>query len=159
MLRGLSLRVAFFLNGYVGIVLFSPVVAYAQTGACCQDVTDGPLLYEGCADTDENSCKAVGMFHAGTTCGAPQACCLSFGTDPLCRDEFSSSGSPLCCLESGGVPQGEGTTCGDGACSSPSIPPPIPAVSGRGLVVATVLLIALGSLMVHRRYGRIGSRV
>ena len=145
MLRRLSLPVVFFLPGYVAMVWFSPVMAYAQTGACCEDTTDGALLFEGCGDTDESSCTH--SFHVGTTCGDAQACCLPFGDNILCFDEFSSSGSPLCCLESGGVPQGEGTTCGDVVCDRPSIP----AVSGRGLVVAAFLLIALGTLIVHRR--------
>ena len=148
MLRRLSLPVAC-------MVWFSPVTAYAQTGACCEDLTDGALRFEGCVDTDKNSCEGgARMFHVGATCGDAQACCLPFGDHILCFDESSSSGSPLCCLESGGVPQGDGTTCGSVVCGGTSIP----AVSGRGLFVATFLVVALGSLIVHRRNRRFGSR-
>lgn len=127
------------------IIAVSLENADAQTGACCYDITDDALRYEICVDEDENSCK--GIFHVGTTCGDVQACCLPFGNDILCFDEINSSGSPLCCLDSDGVPQGEGTACADVDCDASVIP----AVSGSGLVVATLLLIIFGSLIIRSR--------
>lgn len=129
----------------VAMVWFLPVMVHAQTGACCEDSFDGPFGYEGCVDTDENSCN--GIFHGGTTCSNVQACCFPFGDNILCVDEFTSSGSLVCCLDSDGIPQGEGTTCADVVCDAPVIP----TVSGSGFVVATLLLIVFGSLILHRR--------
>ncbi len=76
-----------------------------RSGACCLDISDGPIPYETCVDSEEGDC--AGIFTERTICTEPQACCLPFGTESYCDviDRF-------CCSASGGVPQGPGTTCG-----------------------------------------------
>lgn len=79
-------------------------------GACCEDISDGPIPYESCTDSTHAACvEGGGLFHPDTTCEQVQACC--FGPN-ACFDM-----NPGCCIDSGGIPRGPGTTCSDiGVC-------------------------------------------
>jgi len=76
------------------------------TGACCYDPTGGPVE-SACVVTTQSNCESGlgGVYQGdGTSCNAPEACCLP-GGDCIMAD-------PLCCVnELGGVPQGQGTSC------------------------------------------------
>ena len=75
-------------------------------GACCMDITDGPIPFETCEDSTQEACEAEGWpFHPDTSCDEVQACC--FGPN-ACRDM-----NPFCCMDSGGVPMGPSSTCSD----------------------------------------------
>lgn len=81
-------------------------------GACCTDVTDGPLQYETCTVTSAFDCQLLGgVFQGlGTQC-ILTACCLP---DGICVDA-----DPRCCIASGGVPHN--APCDAADCSNPPI--------------------------------------
>jgi len=87
---------------------FSAGCVGAPIGACCLDIDDGPVAFDTCVSTDAESCNAQGgIFVPGPTdCDRTQACCLSSAGSGLCADLL-----PMCCVFSGGIAQGEGTTC------------------------------------------------
>ena len=70
-------------------------------GSCCLPPTDGACLVTSMADCDAQG----GSFLAEGDCTTPQGCCLQDGS---CADL-----DPLCCVESGGDPQGTGTACSE----------------------------------------------
>lgn len=83
------------------------VVIPPDIGACCQDISDGPVPYETCDDTAPGDC--VGLFHESASCGELQACCLA---NNLCQDM-----NPHCCTDSRGVAMGGASICADlGVC-------------------------------------------
>lgn len=79
-------------------------------GACCLDIDRGPIPFDTCLPVDGTICRAMGgVFHAvDAFCEDVQACCLVFAGSQLCADL-----NPWCCRDSGGVPQGPGSACGD----------------------------------------------
>ena len=84
-------------------------------GACCVDITDGPIAYEECVEVDEPTCHAEGglFFPINTGCSEIEACCYVRGPSVvLCEDM-----NPHCCIASGGVPQGPGSTCDNTTCA------------------------------------------
>lgn len=106
----------------LGIVAHGFAVASARATdlrACC--LSDG-----SCADLDKEVCQALGDAYHGTygsSCdlficgcrgegtGCPAACCEG---DGICDDK-----SPMQCLDKGGEPQGEGTSCAEFECVDP----------------------------------------
>ncbi len=78
------------------------------TGVCCFISILGPLPVPVCTQTTERACFESGGNFAGngTMCGAPEACCITFGGVSACVDT-----DPRCCMSFGGVPQGPGSTC------------------------------------------------
>ena len=89
---------------------FSAHCVPAPIGACCLDIDDGPVAFDTCVSTDQDTCQAEGgIFQAvNSACGDTQACCLSFGGSEFCTDM-----NPFCCVISGGIAQGAGSTCAD----------------------------------------------
>ena len=75
-------------------------------GACCLDIDRGPIAYDTCLHMSEEDCKKKGGIFAGSSaaCEATEACC--FASVEGCADLH-----PFCCLASGGIPQGPGSTC------------------------------------------------
>jgi hypothetical protein len=93
-------------------------------GACCVASPFGTL----CRDTDAADCAASGGIFLGTdadcatsgsTCTAPQACCLP---DSTCTDL-----AILACRAAGGAPQGAGTSCAGTSCGTPGLPGWVPS--------------------------------
>lgn len=83
----------------------------AETGACCLDISDGPIPYETCTGpSGQQSCQAQGGVFSVTEapCEQTVACCFSFPTGGFCADI-----APECCVISGGVPRGPGSTCAE----------------------------------------------
>ncbi len=76
-------------------------------GACCLDIDDGPLAFDTCFVTGPQNCQQLGGVYQGddTTCNI-QACCLTNGN---CQDA-----DVQCCIASGGIPLGQGTSCASG---------------------------------------------
>ncbi len=77
---------------------------------CCLDISDGLVPFETCLPLDTHTCNGEGgRFHDNAGgCDNVQACCLgSFGPN-LCANL-----NPACCFDSGGIPQGSGSTCTD----------------------------------------------
>jgi len=77
-----------------------------EVGACCEDITDGLIPYETCENLNQEDCDW--LFHPDTLCEKLQACCFDHN---LCYDM-----NPFCCVDSGGIPQGSGSTCDDVVC-------------------------------------------
>ena len=122
--------------------------------ACCDSVTGA------CYMADGTCCLANGDMPQGpgAVCTAPEACCFS---DGRCQDL-----DPHCCVGLGGTLRGAGSACegdadGDGvddACEPPAAV--IPTVPQWGLIVMTVLGLALGTILFgRRRSGRARHRV
>ncbi|MGD2109688.1 MAG: Kazal-type serine protease inhibitor domain-containing protein [Phycisphaerae bacterium] len=82
-------------------------------GACCFDVSGGPLPLPHCIEAPQADCEAKGGIFGGpgSHCDPLEACCLSTGGVSFCVDA-----SPVCCAAFGGTPQGPGSTCTDVAC-------------------------------------------
>lgn len=89
---------------------FSAECRPVAIGACCLDIDDGPVPFDTCVSTDEDTCLAQGgIFNpVNVACADVQACCLSFAGDEFCVDL-----NPFCCVVSGGIPQGPGSNCAD----------------------------------------------
>jgi hypothetical protein len=82
-------------------------------GACCLDIDDGPIAFDTCLDLEEPQCAAEGgLFHPdNAACLEVQACCFPDTGTLFCQDM-----NPHCCLDSGGSPQGPGSTCENTGC-------------------------------------------
>lgn len=89
---------------------FTAECAGASPGVCCLDIDDGPVSYDTCVEADEDACfDQGGIFgEQNASCADAQACCLGFAGSTFCADLH-----PWCCVFSGGVPQGSGSTCAD----------------------------------------------
>ena len=83
-------------------------------GACCMDVTAGPIGLDTCEETDEAGCQDWYFVPVNTGCSEIEACCLTF-----CGETFCADLNRHCCILTGGVPLGPGSTCYDGTGENP----------------------------------------
>ncbi len=84
-----------------------------EIGACCFDISGGPLPLPHCIEAPQRDCEEKGGIFAGvgTRCELMEACCMTWGGVSYCVET-----NPICCAAFGGVPQGPGTACTDVTC-------------------------------------------
>ncbi len=85
---------------------FTAVCHPGDVGGCCLDIDDGPIGLDTCVELTSEACQAEGGVFQGVNsgCWGLEPCCMGGG---YCAELIN----PFCCIFSGGVPLGPGSTC------------------------------------------------